>query len=597
MICTTIGKRSPKRRLLACAVALVACLWAAPTASAAWQRTAVGAGGATGVYLTLKKNLLGRFSDQFSRMGDAFLKDDDQAFLEAVKEHDEAPLHIVRDSSPVFAAASAVGEAAGETLRGMAASVKRKAGLFVGRAREAAVDARVALTGIGRKSGGLAREIFDPEPLPEVKVFSRPRPVPASAWDAKSPVSAAAKASPWDAQGPAAGKADPWAKSAWDPDPVPKGKPASPAKPSSFRERAAAEQRARPNCYGVVSEDCDDNYREALARMTGEVEGSYEEQLTALEARERARLAEKAERERLEAERRTRELAERREAERRRVEAKKERRRARLAAKEARRRAQTERNRARLAAKEARWRAEAQAGEQGGNLIEIFAGMAQGVAEYYSSKHQQELQHEQRVAEQRRRQTEIAWQRQQEQERQQEQAWRKQQQRRQEEQRRLARVRQEEEERRRRQEAERQRREAERQRREAERQQREAERLAKAARRAACRRQISGARNGCVQVVKWHGVGAFGGTYTLRNSCSYSVQVWHGRPNRRLDSLMTISPGGTRDTAPVFGEPYNDGSMRFRRLRISYLACYDNPGVSGRGGSCELTSSACAGVE
>ncbi len=586
MICATIGKRSRQRRLFACAVALAAVLGAAPSAPAAWERTAVGAGGAAGVYLTLKKNLLGRLSDQFSRMGDAFLKDDDKAFLEAAKEHEEAPLHIVKDAVPVFAAASAVRKAAGkagEKFKRMAASVKRKAGRFVGGAREAVVDARVALTGLGREDRGLAREIFDPEPLPEVKVFSRPRPVPTSPWDAKGPVSAAAKASPWDAHGLAAGKADPWAKSAWDPDPALKGKPASPAKPSSsFRTWVEAEQRSRPNCYGVVSEDCDGSYREALLRMTGEAEGGYEEQLAALEAKERARLAaEQAERERLEAEWRARERARlaaeqaeqerleaerraRESAERRRVEAEKERRRARLAAKEVKRR---ERLEARRQARESaeRRRVEAEKERRRTRLAAKEARRRERLA---------------RKAGQRRRQEEIAWQRQQEQE----QAWRRQQQRRQ------ARVRQEEEERRRRQEAERQRQEAERQR-------REDERLAKAARRAACRRQISGARNGCVQVVKWHGVGAFGGTYTLRNSCSYSVKVWHGRQDRRLDSLMTIPPGGTRDTAPAFGEPYNDGSMRWRRLRISYLACYDAPAVSRSGGACVVQPWACAIVE
>ena len=45
MICATIGKQSRTRRLLACTVALAAGLWAVSSASAAWQRTAVGAGG------------------------------------------------------------------------------------------------------------------------------------------------------------------------------------------------------------------------------------------------------------------------------------------------------------------------------------------------------------------------------------------------------------------------------------------------------------------------------------------------------------------------------------------------------------------------
>ena len=554
------------------------------------------------VYLALKNNTLGRFSDQFRKMGDAFLKGDDQAFMEASKEHEEAPLHIVEDAVPVFAAVSAVREAAdkaGEGLKRMVASVKRKAERFVGGAREAAVDARVALTGLGGDGGGLAREIFDPEPLPEVKAFSRRQPVPASPWDAKGPLTVAS-ASRWDAQRPAAAKTDPWAKSAWDPPSAPKGKPASPAKPSSFRKWAEAEQRSRPNCYGAVSEDCDGDYREALSRMTGEAKGGHQEQVTALEAKEKARLAaEKAERERLEAERRARELAERQEAERRamelaerrRIEAERERKRARLAAERERRRAR----RAREAEEQREFEmmAEMEAREQAENLIEIFAGMAQGVAGFYSSKAQQEMQHKQRVAEQRRRQAEIAWQRQQEQERE----WRLQQQR-QEEERREARLRLEEEERRRRQEEERRRRqEEERRRREAERQRQEAERLAKETRRAACRSRISGARNGCVQVVKWHGVGAFGGTYTLRNNCSYPIKVWHGRKSHRLDNLMSIPSGATRKTAPTYGVPYHDGSMRHRRLAISYVACYADGGVSGSGGSCTLQSWACASVD
>ena len=276
---------------------------------AGWLATGVGVGGA---YVALKNNLLKRLPDTLDKATGGFVEGDASKVHEASSEVDGVAADIVTDAFPVLG----VVETTVEKAKEVAKSVKRKVGSFVDRAKEAAVDARVALTGLGREDG-VAREIFDPEPLPEVKAFSRRKPVPASPWDAKGPATVA-KGSPWAAQGPAAAKTDPWAKSAWDPPPAPKGKPASPAKSSSFRKWVEAEQRSRPNCYGVVSEDCDGDYREALSRMTGEAKGGYQEQVTALEAREKARLAaEKAERERLEAERRARELAERQEAERR----------------------------------------------------------------------------------------------------------------------------------------------------------------------------------------------------------------------------------------------------------------------------------------
>lgn len=593
-----IGKRNRIRMAAVCLVVLLAGLWTVQPASAKWARWSTTAIGGGGVYLALKNNLLERLPDMFDTAGSGFVEGDDGKVESALKEMDDVPAHIVTDAFPVLGAV----EAAGEKLKRMAESVKRKASRFVGRAREAAVDSRVALAGLGRKGGGLARRIFDAEPLskPDVGVSSRALAGISSPWDAPGAASAKgaadswAKNDPWAKSDPWA-KRDPWARSGWDPEPAAQER----AAPSSgFRERVEAEQRARPNCYGVVSDDSEDckegggrdasqdEYNKALSRTLGEdvgTGGDYMVALSNLERKEAERKArEAAERRRLEEERRARELAERQ-----RIEAEKERKRARLAAKKARRRARLAREAEEQ--REFERMVEMEAREQGENLIDIFAGMAQGMTEYYTSKHQQELEHKQRVAEQRRRQAEIAWQRQQEREREQEQAWRRQQQRRQEEQRRQARLRQEEEERRKRQEAERQRREAERER-------REAERLAKAARRDACRRQISGARNGCVQVVKWHGVGAFAGTYTLRNNCSYSINVWHGK-SRELGSLMTIRAGGTRDTAPTFHGACNNASMSCERVRIRYLACYDAPGVSGSGGSCKLTYGACAGVE
>ena len=339
-----IGKRNRIRTAAVCLVVLMAGLWTVQPASAKWARWSTTAIGGGGVYLALKNNLLERLPDMFDTAASGFVEGDDRKVDGALKEMDEVPAHIVTDAFPVLGAV----EAAGEKLKRMAESVKRKASRFVGRAREAAVDSRVALAGLGRKGGGIARRIFDAEPLskPDVGVSPRALAGISSPWDAPGTASAKGAADTWAKNDPWA-KSDPWARSAWDPEPAAQ-KSAAPS--SGFRERVEAEQSARPNCYGVVSDDSEeckagggrdasqDEYNKALSRTLGEDAGSgsdYMAALSNLERKEAERKArEAAERRRLEEERRARELA-KREAEERRARELAERRERRAAARRA----------------------------------------------------------------------------------------------------------------------------------------------------------------------------------------------------------------------------------------------------------------------
>ena len=243
----------------------------------------------------LKKSL-GRALGLADEMMGAVIDGDDEKVRKLSERLDEFPGHLARDASLPLTVVSRVGEMvgnAGERLEGMVASVKRRAERFVGRAGEAAVDARVALTrSRGDADGVSARRIFGPDPLPKVNVSPDGRNRRAS--DAPSP---------WYPESPASAKALSGARGT-----SAERRPTEPASASEWDARPVREPRLITECSTPTpwggKEGCKSRFR-ARAQALEARRQNYLDELDALERREEARLeAERREEARLEAERR-----------------------------------------------------------------------------------------------------------------------------------------------------------------------------------------------------------------------------------------------------------------------------------------------------
>lgn len=456
---------------------------------------------------------------------------------------------------------------AGAGLKRMAKAAGERVGRFFGRAG-AAVDGRIALA---RDPGGAesaaARSIFASKPLPKANLAvlstpSRRLPPPASSWTRKG------ASDPW---GAASTPADPWAR------------PASPSVARAAADPAAAESESRRTGR--------DGYKAALRTALNLEEGpararrGYNEELAALE-REAAARQEAARRE---AERRAEEARRREQA--RLAEERRKKEEARL--REQARLEDERREQERIAA----WNREIARRNAEAN-VENWNMFIQGLRAIAGSY--VEAQQRQYEAAARQREARLRAERQQQERRRQEEARRQAENLRREEARqrtenlrqeearqRAENLRQEEMERQRRAEtrrrAEEERRRAEAQRRAEEERRRQAERQAREARRQACRARISGRRDGCVQIVRW----SRSGTYHFRNTCDDPISIYHRRRDSRGGGGLTnLAPGAAGRTAPIYGQ----GT---RKIGIEYMACFDDPGVGLRNGSCQLFSWAC----
>ncbi len=216
------------------------CLCAVPVISAApakgtWlsrSRVTVGVAAGAGSALLLKKNLENRQGEQFgilNRSYDAFEKGDKRKLDAVSDESRKIPGRLMVDQLPLLKVGTFVNEKYQKAKRAVTEKLqnaKRRIKRWFGRDSE--IDHGLALAPV---ESGSERELLGRKPLPKPRKirFSR-RTLPAI---------------PDGNPGAAA----------WGAQDAPRARVASkPAHSSSFEEWVKEEQRARPNCYGIVSD-------------------------------------------------------------------------------------------------------------------------------------------------------------------------------------------------------------------------------------------------------------------------------------------------------------------------------------------------------
>lgn len=213
----TAGKRSGCYRLVVCLVVSTVALTVVQPAVAGWARWGAAGVGVVGVANALKKNLLGRGLNLLDEGMGAVIEGDDEKARGIWEKADQLPGHLVKDAIPIFSVTDWIGKKfdnAGKRLKRIAERAKN----FVGQAGEVAVDARIALApSPKRKAGGAVGQIFDSKPLPQVNVSSGSRSTARSPWE----------------QSKAGSKQE---------------------ESFSLEKWAESERRARPDCYGVISD-------------------------------------------------------------------------------------------------------------------------------------------------------------------------------------------------------------------------------------------------------------------------------------------------------------------------------------------------------
>ncbi|MDE0330229.1 MAG: hypothetical protein OXL41_00015 [Nitrospinae bacterium] len=207
------------------ALSVAAFLLVATPAKGGWlskSGAAVGVGAAAGGALLLGNNLKKRYKEMFGileRSHDAFEKGDREKVDAAWEETKKIPGRLVVDQNPILKASAYANE--------MYQNTKRRIKRFLG--GDDGIDHGLALVPLESES---ERELLGRKPIPKPRGirFSR-RTLPVG-------------------PGGSAGE------TAWGVQDAPRAKvPSKPAKRFSFNKWALEQRRARPHCYGVVSDE------------------------------------------------------------------------------------------------------------------------------------------------------------------------------------------------------------------------------------------------------------------------------------------------------------------------------------------------------